>query len=107
MREVSEDPLTKEQVVCLQGIEKCDNFLKNWDMLGFKKGDIKVCEYADEVSPEKVAETFKKFNRELVDGGADNSPDFCLVIFFANAKQGFILRMVAIQEREENAVFMA
>ena len=107
MREVSEEPLTNVQVVCLQGIKKCDNFLKNWDMRGCKKGNIKVCEYADEVSPEKVAETFKKFNRELEDGGADKNPDFCLVIFFANAKQGFILRMVAIQEREENAVFMA
>ena len=107
MREVSEEPLTNERVVCLQGIEKCDNFLKNWDMRGYKKGDIKVCKYADEVPPEKVAEAFKKFNRELEDVGADKDPDFCLVIFYANAKQGFILRMVAIQEREENAVFMA
>lgn len=101
------DELTEEQQLCIAGIAKCDRFLKNWDMRGFKKGDIKVCEYADEVSPEKVAETFKKFNRELEDGGADKDPDFCLVIFYANAKQGFILRMVAIQEREENAVFMA
>lgn len=101
------DELTEEQQLCLAGIAKCDNFLKNWDMRGFKKSEIKVCEYADEVPPEKVAETFKKLNREIENGGADKDSDFCLVIFFANAKQGFILRMVAIQEREENAVFMA
>ena len=58
------------------------------------------------LSPEKVAETFKKFNRELEDGGTDISPDYCLVIFYAKAKYGFIMRLVAIQERE-NAVFMA
>ncbi len=107
MREVSEEPLTNEQVVCLQGIEKCDNFLKNWDIRGNKKSaGIKVCEYANEVVPELVARTFKRFNSQLVDGGCDESPDFHLVIFYANAKQGFILRLVAIQERE-NAVFMA
>jgi hypothetical protein len=95
-----------EQLLCLAGIAKCDNFLKNWDMRGNKKGDKKVCEYADKVSPQRVAETFKKFNRELEDAGADEEPDFCLVIFFANAKYGFIMRLVAIQERE-NAVSMA
>lgn len=98
--------LTSEQAKNIAGITKCDNFLKNWDMRGNKKGDIKVCEYADEVSPEKVAEAFKRFNQGIIDGGGDINPDFCLVIFFANAKQGFILRMVAIQERE-NAVLMA
>lgn len=106
MREVSEEPLTNEQVVCLQGIEKCDNFLKNWDMRGYTKSEIKICAYADEVPPQEVVETFKRFNRELEDGGADKSPDFCLVIFYANAKYGFIMRLVAIQERE-NAVSMA
>ena len=101
--------LTEEQQLCLTGIAKCDAFLQNWDMRGFeiKKDSIRFCESTDEVPPQKVVETFRGFNRELEDGGADKSPDFCLVIFFANAKQGFILRMVAIQEREENAVFMA
>lgn len=97
---------TDEQLLCLAGIAKCDNFLKNWDMRGNKKGGKKVCEYADKIPPQEVAETFKKFNRELEDAGADEDPDFCLVVFFANAKHGLIMRMVAIQERE-NAVSMA
>jgi hypothetical protein len=101
-----EDILTEEQKKCFLGIAKCDNFLKNWDMRGFQKGEIKICEYADEIPPHEVVATFKKFNRELVDGGADKSTDFCLVIFYANAKYGFILRLVEIQERE-NALSMA
>lgn len=98
--------LTSEQAKNIAGITKCDNFLKNWDMRGNKKGDIKVCDYANEVMPEVVVAAFKKFNSQLIDGGCDESPDFHLVIFYANAKQGFILRLVAIQE-SENAVLMA
>lgn len=104
---VAEDYLTNEQVVCLEGIEKCDNFLKNWDIRGNKRSaGIEVYECANELTPEVVAKTFKKFNSQLVDGGCDESPDFHMVIFYANAKQGFILRLVAIQERE-NAFSMA
>ena len=99
------DELTEEQQLCIAGIAKCDNFLKDWAMSGIKHGSCNL--FANEMPPLEVVEKFKKYNRELTDGGADESPDFHLVIFFANAKQGFILRMVAIQEREENAVFMA
>lgn len=95
-----------ERKQALAGIEKCDEFLKNWDIRGNKKGDIKVCSYANEVTPEAVAKAFKHFNSQLVDGGADEYPDFSLVIFYANAKHGFILRLVKIQEKE-NALSMA
>lgn len=96
--------LTEEQQLCLAGIAKCDAFLQNWDMRGFevKKDSIRFCESTDEVPPQKVVETFRGLNREL----RNEDPDICLVIFFANAKCGFIMRLVEIQERE-NAVSMA
>ena len=100
------DELTSEQELCLAGIAKCDNFLKNWAMNGYKRGERLCNLYANEMPPPEVVERFKKMNRELVDGGADESSDFHMVIFYANAKQGFILRLIAIQERE-NAFSMA
>lgn len=100
------EELTSEQELNLAGIAKCDNFLKNWAMGGYKRSERLCNLYANEMPPLKVVERFKKYNRELVDGGADESPDFHMVIFYANAKHGFILRLVAIHERE-NAFSMA
>lgn len=96
-----------EKKRCYDGIKKCDSFLKSWDMRGNRIGEVKVCSCADEVMPEEVVITFKKLNSQLFDGGGNESPDYHLVIFYANAKQGFIKRLVDMQEREENAVFVA
>lgn len=96
-----------ERKRCMDGIAKCDEVLKNWDMRGNKKHEkIKVCEYANEVPPDKVARTFKAFNRGIEDGGGKASADYNLVIFHANAKYGFILRLSDMQERE-NALSLA
>ena len=90
-----------ERKQALAGIGKCDEFLKNWDMNGFAKGEIEICECADKVPPQEVAETFAKFNREILKGGGELDKDFCLVIFYANAKYGFILRLAKMQEKED------
>ena len=91
----------EEEKKCLKGIIKCDEVLSKWDMRGYKRHkSIKVCEYANEVPPQKVAATFKRLNKDLEDCGCDADPDYFLVIFYANAKCDFILRLVQIREQE-------
>jgi len=96
-----------EKKRCYDGIKKCDSFLKGWDIWGNRVGEAKIYSPADEAIPEKVTISFKELNRQLFDGGGNESPDYHLVIFYANAKQGFIKRLVDMQEREENAFFVA
>lgn len=93
-----------EELKCLAGIQKCDEFLKKWDIRGNRIGAIKVDSYANEIPPDEVASRFKRFNRGIVDGGGDENPDFSLVIFYANAKQGFIMRLVRMREAKEYGV---
>lgn len=93
-----------ERKQALAGIGKCDEFLKNWDMNVFAKGEIESCKSADKVPPQEVAEvakTFARSNREILKGGGEPDKDFCLVIFYANAKYGFILRLAKMQEKED------
>lgn len=87
-----------EKEKCLAGIAKCDSFLKDWAMNGKKHGQCNL--FANKIPPEEVAAKFKQYNQQIVDGGGDESSEFHLVIFYANAKYGFIMRLVAIQEAE-------
>lgn len=95
--------LTILQKHYLKQIAKCDEFLQKISdeetkCLGGK---------ANEVDPVLVRNTFKRYNHQLLDGGADESPNYCLVVFHANAKHCFILKLQEIQEREDYAISMA
>ncbi len=94
-----------ERKKALEGIKKCDNFLKDWNIKGFKT-HYENHKQANEIPPQEVAATFKRFNREIYRGGGEPDADFNLVIFYANAKYGFILRLVKMQECE-NALSLA
>lgn len=95
-----------EELKCLAGIQKCDEFLKKWDVRGNKIGTINVGSCANEIPPDEVAALFRRFQRGIVDGGADESPDFSLAIFYANAKQGFIMRLARMRELEKQTTKM-
>lgn len=80
----------REKERCLAGIKKCDEFLKSKTLMASKNY------VASEIPPEKVVSIVKGFIYQGYGSKADNS----LIIFYANAKQGFILRLVAMQEAE-------
>ena len=87
----------------IAGIAKCDEVLEQWAMSGYKRtknSNLKICEYTNKVQPQIVVETYNRFNRQIEDAGGDPCAEFYLVIFYANAKLGFINRLAKIHEIE-------
>lgn len=93
----------KERERCYVGIRKCDEFLKNWDVRGFKRDALKIDSYANEIPPEEVVAEFKHLKSAGFDGGGQPNSDWNVVIFYANAKLGFISRLVKMQEAEDES----
>jgi hypothetical protein len=86
--------MSGDEVLCLEGIRKCDEFLKGW------RGGLTSGDSADKMPPDDVARSFRRIINQIHDGGGEPCADYHLVIFWANAKQGFIMRLAGIREAE-------
>lgn len=89
----------EEKEKCYAGIRKCDEFLKNHCYGG-------NCNYGncDKAPPDEVAEFYKRFLKQNQDTAkAMGIGCINLIIFYANAKYGFIMRLVVMQEAENES----
>ena len=91
---------------CYAEIKKCNDFLKEWDMNGYRKSGTNTAPFCDKVPPEEVVAQYRKIKQQVYDGGGQPESDWDIVIFWANAKYGLIMRLVSMQEAE-NAVSLA